>query len=45
MDKETNVQRVMNMLFSICGCSNEEALEVIEEVKNRVDINILLGKD
>jgi len=36
MDKETNVQRVMNMLFYICGCSEEEALEIIEEVKKRI---------
>jgi hypothetical protein len=50
MDKETNVQRVMKMLFSICGCSDEEGLEVIEEVKKRIkgkrkeyliDINLL----
>ena len=37
MDKETNVQRILNMLFYICGCSKKEALEIIEEVKRRIE--------
>lgn len=36
MDKETNVQRVLNMVFRICGCTNDEAEEVLEESLQRV---------
>jgi len=36
MDKEKFVQRVENMLFHICGCSKEEALEVIKEVEENI---------
>lgn len=37
MDKETNVQRVMNMIYSICGCSDNDAIEVLEECKKRIE--------
>ena len=36
MDKEKFVQRVENMLFNICGCSKEDALEVIKEVNKNI---------
>jgi hypothetical protein len=31
MDKETNIQRVENMLYNTCGCSPEEAVEILNE--------------
>lgn len=31
MDKETNVERVENMLYSTCGCSVDEAIEILNE--------------
>lgn len=32
MDIKTNIERVENMLFHICGCTDEEAIEVCLEV-------------
>ena len=29
MDEKTNIQRVENMLYHICGCSPEEARQVL----------------
>lgn len=37
--RETNEKfrdRVFMMLFDICGCSNERALEVIKEVEKKI---------
>ena len=31
MDKETNIQSVENMLYNTCGCSPEEAVEILNE--------------
>lgn len=36
MDKEKFVERVMNMVYHLCGCTDEEALEVLEECIKRV---------
>ena len=35
MDLIKNVERVENMLYSICGCSKEEAKEVLMECIER----------
>ncbi len=31
MDKQKNKERIMNMLFNICGCTKEEAIKVLNE--------------
>jgi hypothetical protein len=35
MDKETNIQRVENMIYYTCGCSKEEGLIILEECLKR----------
>lgn len=38
--KETNkkfVERVMYMIYGICGCDDKRALEVIKEVKKKIN--------
>lgn len=36
MDKEKFVQRINFMLFEICGCSKEQAKEVLNECVSRI---------
>jgi hypothetical protein len=35
MDKETNVKRVDNMIYHICGCDKEEGRIILEECLKR----------
>jgi len=36
MDKEKFVQRVLIMLMDTCGCSKEEAIDVLNECLKRI---------
>ena len=35
MDLKNNIQRIENMLYSICGCNSKDAKKVLEECLKR----------
>ena len=44
MDKKTNIERIENMLYYVCGCSGSDAKEVLEECLKLNEERIKNGK-
>ncbi len=44
MDKKTNIERIQNMLYHVCGCSSINAREVLEECLRLNEVRIKNGK-